>query len=36
MPRGSEKEKKYTSELMVVGVAQDLYDETLRLLCKEE
>ena len=36
MPRGSEKEKKYKSELMVVVVAQNLYDETLRLLCKEE
>ncbi len=36
MPRGSEKEKKYKSELMVVVVAQDLLDETLRLLCKEE
>lgn len=36
MPRGSEKEKKYKSEAMVVVVAQDLYDETLRLLCKEE
>lgn len=36
MPRGSEKEKKYKSEMMVVVVAQNLYDETLRLLCKEE
>jgi hypothetical protein len=36
LPRGSEKEKTYKSELMVVVVAQDLVDETLRLLCKEE
>ena len=38
MPRGSEKArgKSHTSEMMVVVVAQDLYDETLRLLCKEE
>lgn len=38
MPRGSEKArgKSHTSEMMVVVVAQNLYDETLRLLCKEE
>ena len=36
MLQKGKKEKEYKNELMVVVVAQKLYDETLRLLCKEE
>ena len=36
MLQKGKKEKEYKNELMVVVVAQKLYDETLRLLCKED